>query len=161
MSAAAPRAGGAGVLALAAAVALPGLVPAPAPVVCGVPGARAELAGATFEVACDEGPGGAPLRGAARLLFGLRLDANRADAESLDALPGIGRARAEALVAARQQRPLCGPADLERVAGIGPRVRKQVEGWLEFAEEGPCGAARGERGAPAETGDSGGLGAVP
>jgi hypothetical protein len=140
VSAAVPRAGGAAVLALAAGVALPGFVAAPAPVPCTTPGARAERAGRTIEVACHAGESAA-LRGPARLLFGLRLDANRASAEALEALPRVGPERARALVAARAERPFCAPEDLERVSGIGPRTRKLLEHWLEFAEDGACSRA--------------------
>jgi len=67
------------------------------------------------------------VKGPARLLFGLALDPNRADAAALEALPGIGPARAAAIVAARCERPFAGAWDLERVPGIGPRTRAGVE----------------------------------
>ena len=139
MSAAAPsRAGGVAVLALAAGVALPGFRVHPAAAPCLSPAGRAEAAGRTIEFGCTGTPGGAgTLRGPGRLLFGLRLDANRADAHAFEALPGIGPARAEALVAARRERPFCRPRALERVAGIGPSVRKALEPWLEFTD-GAC-----------------------
>jgi competence protein ComEA len=157
VSGAAPHAGGAVVLALAAGVALPGFAGRSAPVACTTPSARAEAAGRTVEVACGAGEGAA-LQGAARLLFGLRLDPNRADAAALEALPQLGPARAQALVAARRQQVFCGPLDLERVSGIGPRVRAAVAPWLDFAGAGPCPGGRGgdDRGAcpPAEFGTS-------
>jgi Helix-hairpin-helix motif len=135
VSGAAPRAGGAVVLALAAGLALPGFVGPSEPAPCAAPGSRLEASGRTIEAACG---GGAPLRGPARLLYGLRLDANRAGPAELEVLPQIGPARAAALVRARQKRPFCAPADLERVPGIGPSRRKALEPWLEFAEGSAC-----------------------
>lgn len=76
--------------------------------------------------------GGPELRGAARLLFGLGLDPNRARPASLEALPGIGPARAAAIVEERCRRPFAAPAELERVRGIGPRTRVALEPWLAF-----------------------------
>jgi competence protein ComEA len=74
---------------------------------------------------------GAPLAGPARLLFGGRLDANTARAAWLEALPGIGPARAAALVAERERAPFCGLEDLARVRGIGPRTLARLGPWLE------------------------------
>jgi hypothetical protein len=137
VTAAAPRAGGIVVLALAAGVALPGFAPPSERAPCAAPGSRLVVAGRTVETAC-EGGAAAPLRGPARLLYGLRLDVNRADTADLEVLPQIGPARARALAAARLERPICGPADLERVSGIGPSRRRALEPWLEFAEGGAC-----------------------
>jgi len=152
---AAPRTGGAVVLALAAAVALPGFAPPSERAPCAGPGSRLEVAGRTVETGC-EGGAAAPLRGPARLLYGLRLDANRADTAELEVLPQIGPARARALAAARAERPFCGPGDLERVSGIGPSRRKALEPWLEFAEGGACRPTP----APGKSGISGGSASV-
>jgi competence protein ComEA len=115
---------GSAALACAAALALPALAPrlheAPP---CAAPSAGADPG----QVRCSVGPG---LRGPARLLFGLRLDANRAEPASLEALPGVGPARAAAIVAERCRRPFASPADLERVRGIGPHTRAGLEAWL-------------------------------
>jgi competence protein ComEA len=105
---------------------------------CPAPGERAERAGHTTEAGCG---GGAPVRGPARLLFGLRLDPNTADAAALEALPGLGPARARAVVEARRARPFGSASELERVPGIGPRIRAGLEPWLEL-EVGDVGAAR-------------------
>jgi Holliday junction resolvasome RuvABC DNA-binding subunit len=87
-------------------------------------------------VRCD-GRAGDALRGPARLLFGLAIDPNRADARTLEVLPGIGPARAAAIVAERERRPFADVVDLERVAGIGPKTRGRLAPWLEL----PGGAA--------------------
>jgi competence protein ComEA len=84
-------------------------------------------------VVCEAGRG-PELRGAARLLFGLGLDPNRAEPASLEALPGIGPARAAAIVEERCRRPFAAPAELERVRGIGPRTRAGLEPWLAFGD---------------------------
>ena len=68
----------------------------------------------TREVRCSERTSAMPLpRGPARLLFGIPLDPNRADAGSLEVLPGIGPALARALVEAAREQPFCGPRDLD------------------------------------------------
>lgn len=85
----------------------------------------------------------AALRGAQALLFGLRVDANRADRATLEALPGIGPGKATAWVEERLQKPLCGPADLARVKGIGPKTRAGLEGHLFYETSERCGARRG------------------
>jgi predicted flap endonuclease-1-like 5' DNA nuclease len=117
--------------ALALAALAHGAAPrAPVPAPCGQ--LRLVAAGALAAVACDGGPGRAP-QGAAGLLFGRPLDPNRASARDLEALPGIGPARASAIVHEAAERAFCAPADLERVPGIGPVTRARLAGWLEPA----------------------------
>jgi DNA uptake protein ComE-like DNA-binding protein len=72
----------------------------------------------------------APASGATRLLYGERLDPNREPAEVLALLPGLGPARAAALVSAR---PLCSLADVDRVPGIGPATLRQLAPRLALA----------------------------
>ncbi len=48
------------------------------------------------------------------------VDLNRADAEGLQTLPGVGPALAARIVSARQERVFTSLDDLERVPGIGP-----------------------------------------
>jgi competence protein ComEA len=64
------------------------------------------------------------------MLFALPIDPNRADARTLEALPGIGPARAAAILAERERRPFGEVDDLERVAGIGPKTRRRLAPWL-------------------------------
>ena len=116
-------------LVAAALVALPLAQRPPEAVACPAPGEREQRAGHTIEVGCG---GGAPLRGPARLLFGLRLDANTADAAALEVLPGVGPARARAIALALCEAPFRTARDLERVPGIGPRTRAALEPWLAF-----------------------------
>jgi len=50
------------------------------------------------------------------------VDVNSASAAELEALPGIGAAKAAAIVEERQVRPFASVEDLERVRGIGPAL---------------------------------------
>ncbi len=75
------------------------------------------------------------MRGPARLLFGLRLDPNRADARALESLPGIGPVRAGAIVAERERRPFRDVSELRRVRGIGPVTLRRMRSWLAVESE--------------------------
>lgn len=57
----------------------------------------------------------------------LPIDVNRADAEALLDLPGIGPALAARIVEARRERPFTSIRDLERVRGIGPSTVARLE----------------------------------
>jgi DNA uptake protein ComE-like DNA-binding protein len=96
------------------------------------------------ELRHDGAPGAEP-EGAAALLFGRRLDPNRAPAASLELLPGIGPARAEAIAAARCRRRFDTLADLERVPGIGPVTRAGLAPWLAIDPGSPADCAGSER----------------
>ena len=115
------------------AAALPGRAPRFA--VCAAPvetGAR----GALVSVACaPDALTGRPaeLAGAPRLLFGLPLDLNRADAAALEALPGIGAGRAGAIVRERAARPFCAIGELERVPGFGRSTVSRVAPFVSAA----------------------------
>ena len=109
--------------------------PEPASPPCSAPVEARALADRSWQVRCDgQGP---PLRGPARLLFGLRMDPNRASASSLEVLPGIGPARAAAIVAERERRPFRRVDELRRVHGIGPRTLARIAPWLEVHAGGP------------------------
>jgi competence protein ComEA len=82
--------------------------------------------------------GGQPLQGAERLLFGLALDLNRADARALEALPGVGPGRAAAIVRERMHAPFCRVADLDRVAGFGPVTLARVAGAAAVPDAPAC-----------------------
>jgi helix-hairpin-helix protein len=120
---------------LALGLAALALAPAPGDEPCAAPGERAAAGGWSREVGCA---GGGELRGPARLLFGRGVDPNLADLATLEALPGIGPARAAALARARESQYFCGPADLARVKGIGPKTREALAPWLEFEARRGC-----------------------
>jgi hypothetical protein len=94
--------------------------------------------------------------GAAVLLFGGRLDPNRAEPVALEALPGIGPARAAAIVAAREEAPFCAVAELRRVRGIGPVTLARVAPMLQV--DPPPGCGPGGRGKPLSSIAPGGAG---
>jgi competence protein ComEA len=54
-------------------------------------------------------------------------DLNLATAEDLDRLPGVGKARAEAILAYRERNgPFADPGDIARVPGIGRRLAERL-----------------------------------
>lgn len=93
------------------------------------------------------GPLGAALTARQRLALGLPLDLNRARADELDLLPGIGPRLAQRLVAERQARGGWQDlAELERVRGIGPR---QLARWWGLLAVGQATRASPQRAPPA------------
>ena len=107
-------------LALAAGLLLLGLPGPETPVPgCAHPSEATAVSGRSVDVSCDGPASARPLRGPARLLFGLKIDPNVADAQTLEALPGIGPARARAIIAERAKNPFTSLDDLVRVHGIG------------------------------------------
>lgn len=85
----------------------------------------------------------APESGPTRLLFGAALDPNRADAATLEVLPGIGPARAAAIVATRCERPFAAVSDLRRVPGIGPHTLRGIAPSLAVSGAPPlCASSR-------------------
>jgi len=60
------------------------------------------------------------------------IDLNRASADELEALPGIGPGLAERIVAARQERPFSSLEDLQRVSGIGPSKAEALQGLVSW-----------------------------
>ncbi len=104
---------------------------------CAFPGHGTRRAGGLVEVTCFEAHGQAPaLEGAARLLFGLPLDLNRADSIALESLPSIGPARAGAIVGERCRDGFENLEALVRVHGIGRRTVEGLRGWA-VAESAP------------------------
>ncbi len=59
-----------------------------------------------------------------------RVDLNRASAEELETLPGVGPALAARILTARQERLFTSVADLERVPGIGPATLQRLRPHL-------------------------------
>lgn len=65
---------------------------------------------------------------------GERLDLNRATVAELMRLPGVGRKKAEALVALRRQRPFRRVEDVTAVKGVSARWLARVRPHLSVAE---------------------------
>ncbi len=57
---------------------------------------------------------------------------NRAGPDELCALPGVGPARAQAIIHARQRRPFSRLSDLGRVKGLGPKRVQALAGRIGF-----------------------------
>ena len=90
--------------------------------------------GFTTTVTCGAIPGD-ELRGPARLLFGQRLDVNRASALALSALPGVGPVRAAALIRERDNQPYSDLGDLRRVKGVGRVTVGAMKRWVMFGTD--------------------------
>jgi competence protein ComEA len=75
-----------------------------------------------------------PLSGIAQWLDGHPIDLNEASEELLQRLPAVGPARAAAIVRERTSHRFTSVRDLERVSGIGPRIRTSLASWLSISE---------------------------
>lgn len=77
-------------------------------------------------------------RGAPRPTSPPRLDPNRATAEELVTLPGVGPVLAARIVAARERAgPFTSVEDLRRVRGVGPATLARLRPFLEVPESPP------------------------
>lgn len=95
------------------------------------------------------GAGPRPLEGWEGLLFGHRLDLNRARAEDLEALPGVGPKTAAAILAQREARGgFSAVEDLLNVRGIGPRTLETLRPLISVADRGTAAGAGGKSPAP-------------
>jgi competence ComEA-like helix-hairpin-helix protein len=65
---------------------------------------------------------------------GERVDLNTATAAELMRLPGVGRKRAEAIVASRDKRPFRRPEEVTRVKGCSPAWYAKVKGMVTASE---------------------------
>ncbi len=116
---------------------------------CPFPAHLVDSGARAFEVGCASAPPQNPaVHGAARLLFGLPLDLNVADARALESLPRIGPARAAAIVRSRCVRAFPDLDSISRVSGIGPRTVEGLRGWAVADAQpdcirGPDGEAQG------------------
>lgn len=99
---------------------------------CLEPVSRAGSPGGIASVICsgDEAPrGGFPVNGAPGLLFGRPVNLNCARQSDLDSLPGIGPARATAILETRRQTPFRSLQDLVWAPGVGPKTAARLRGW--------------------------------
>jgi competence protein ComEA len=63
-----------------------------------------------------------------------KIDLNRAEAWLLEALPGIGETRAEAIITYRNQNgPFRSTSELTRVAGVGDKTYQQIKHLITVA----------------------------
>ena len=76
---------------------------------------------------------------------GERVDLNTASAAELMRLPGVGRKRAEAIVAQREKRPFRKPEEVARVKGLGPAWFSKVKGMVTASDVAAPPAAPGAR----------------
>jgi competence protein ComEA len=63
-----------------------------------------------------------------------RVNLNSASADELARLPGIGPAKAKAIVAHRAEEPFHKPEDLRKVKGIGDKLYEQVKDHIMVGE---------------------------
>lgn len=78
-----------------------------------------------------------PMNEAARWLSGLGLNVNRATAEDLTVIRGVGSTRAEAIIRLRNELGgLSGARDLGRIPGFGPRTVNLTAGAVDFGPGG-------------------------
>jgi competence protein ComEA len=66
------------------------------------------------------------LAGAPKASEGPPVDLNRATVEELCTLPGIGKKKAEAIVALRERKPFTRVTQLLQIKGIGPRTLQRM-----------------------------------
>jgi competence protein ComEA len=109
--------------------------------------------GSRVEVKPDGGYGVAAMSGAQLLTLGLPIDLNRARAEDLDAIPGLGPALAQRIVDYRKAHgPFKQVEDLREVSGIGPPNLEKLKPYLRLGS--PEAMAPPDWNAPMTTGES-------
>ena len=134
-----------GFVLMALGAGIPSTDPIQRDVRCETPREVQAVAGWTRVVSCEPLPGGGrPLRGPVRWLFGRRVSLDTADRRLLEALPGIGPARAEAIVAERRLRRFASVSELARVHGIGPVTVRRLQPFL-MIDPAPADAASAGR----------------
>jgi competence protein ComEA len=82
---------------------------------------------------------GAIAAGAAAVEAGQRVNLNTASADELARLPGIGPAKAQAIIAYRAQEPFARPEDLRKVKGIGDKLYDRVKDQITVGDIAPKG----------------------
>ena len=86
---------------------------------------------------------GAVAAGAAPVDEVHRVDLNTASAEELARLPGIGPAKAQAIIQRRNEEPFRKPEDLRRVKGIGEKLYDRLKDQITVGEPAPAPKGRG------------------
>ncbi len=77
---------------------------------------------------------GAVAAGAAPATTAARIDLNSASADELARLPGIGPAKARAIVEYRAEAPFHRPEDLRKVKGIGDKLYERVKDMVTVGD---------------------------
>jgi competence protein ComEA len=76
--------------------------------------------------------------GAAPVDTAHRVDLNSASADDLARLPGIGPAKAQAIIQHRTQEPFAKPEDLRKVKGIGAKLYDRVKEQVTVGAPSPA-----------------------
>jgi competence protein ComEA len=74
----------------------------------------------------QDGSARRPAAAKQRLESGVKVDLNRAAIEELVRLPGIGRKRAEAIVAYRKKRPFRRVREIRKIRGVGRKTFQRL-----------------------------------
>ena len=74
---------------------------------------------------------------------GGRVNLNSASADELARLPGVGPAKAQAIIQRRNEEPFRKPEDLRRVKGIGEKLYDRLKDQITVGEPAPAPKGRG------------------
>lgn len=58
------------------------------------------------------------------------INVNTASAEDLQKLPGVGKAKADAIIAYRESHPFKAVSELTEVKGIGPKMLEKMQAYV-------------------------------